>query len=297
MLLLLRRLKHQLFMKTEFRKYMAYAFGELLLVIIGILIALQIDNWNEDRKERAMLQTYVEGIARNMREDLAEIEPLAEYRLNALHANTQFDTLLYKDRFDVDEIFFLSQLLSFNTIPRSFSPNTSGYEALKVSGVLGRLQGSGMDQLLSRYYDTVDHITRLENDMLETIRPIVTDLRRERSSHVEGYAIINPSALPPERFEAVQPFYKRFVNNPNMTALVIAQYVSQTLLLNYDSLRVLGQAFIRAVEGGQLQSTEGRIRTAADDFEAPAPSGMASPPRRRAQRPCGSTRRNSKRAN
>ena len=268
MLLLLRRLKHNLFMKSEFRRYLAYAVGELMLVIIGILIALQIDNWNEDRKERATLQTYVEGIARNMREDLAEIEPLAEYRLSALHANSQFDTLLYKDRFDVDEIFFLSQVLRFNTTQRSFSPNTSGYDALKVSGVLGRLQGRGMDQLLSRYYDTVDHITRLENDMLETIRPIVTELRRERGSVVEGYAIINPSALTPARFEAVQPFYARFVNNPNMNALISAQYVSQSLLLNYASLQVLGQAFIRAVEGGQLRSTEGEIRTAADDFDA-----------------------------
>ena len=51
MLLLLRRLKHGVFMNNEFRKYLGYAVGELLLVIVGILVALQIDNWNEDRKE------------------------------------------------------------------------------------------------------------------------------------------------------------------------------------------------------------------------------------------------------
>ncbi len=32
-------------------KYMRYAIGEIILVVIGILIALQINNWNEDRKE------------------------------------------------------------------------------------------------------------------------------------------------------------------------------------------------------------------------------------------------------
>jgi hypothetical protein len=35
-------------------KYMMYALGEIILVVIGILIALQINNWNEDRKRRAI---------------------------------------------------------------------------------------------------------------------------------------------------------------------------------------------------------------------------------------------------
>ncbi|WOJ97648.1 hypothetical protein R0137_03520 [Congregibacter brevis] len=39
-------------MKDEVRKYLSYAIGELLLVVFGIFIALQIDNWNDDRKQR-----------------------------------------------------------------------------------------------------------------------------------------------------------------------------------------------------------------------------------------------------
>ena len=34
-------------------KYLLYALGEILLVVIGILIALQIDNWNREKQERA----------------------------------------------------------------------------------------------------------------------------------------------------------------------------------------------------------------------------------------------------
>ena len=75
MLLLLRRMKHDVFMKREFHKYLGYAVGELLLVIVGILIALQIDNWNEERKEQATLQSYLQSVVRNMQEDLAEFAP------------------------------------------------------------------------------------------------------------------------------------------------------------------------------------------------------------------------------
>lgn len=36
---------------SRFSKYLLYAFGEILLVVIGILIALQINSWNETRKQ------------------------------------------------------------------------------------------------------------------------------------------------------------------------------------------------------------------------------------------------------
>ena len=39
-------------MENKTSKYLKYAIGEIVLVVIGILIALQINNWNEDRKAR-----------------------------------------------------------------------------------------------------------------------------------------------------------------------------------------------------------------------------------------------------
>lgn len=47
----LRRLRHKLIQEDKFRKYTLYAIGEILLVVIGILIALQINNWNDSNKQ------------------------------------------------------------------------------------------------------------------------------------------------------------------------------------------------------------------------------------------------------
>ena len=47
-----RRIRQQLLTENKFSKYLIYAIGEIVLVVIGILIALQINNWNEERKER-----------------------------------------------------------------------------------------------------------------------------------------------------------------------------------------------------------------------------------------------------
>ncbi len=52
MIRLLRKIRHRLLEESSYGMYMLYAGGEVLLVVIGILLAFQIDNWNEDRKER-----------------------------------------------------------------------------------------------------------------------------------------------------------------------------------------------------------------------------------------------------
>ena len=57
-------------------KYARYAIGEILLVVIGILIALQINNWNEDLKTRNKELTYLENIKTDL---LLNVEELQEF--------------------------------------------------------------------------------------------------------------------------------------------------------------------------------------------------------------------------
>ena len=52
MLRFFRQLRHRLLTENQLSRYLLYAIGEILLVVIGILIAFQVDNWNEDRKRR-----------------------------------------------------------------------------------------------------------------------------------------------------------------------------------------------------------------------------------------------------
>lgn len=58
-----RRIRRSLLDEGSFKKYTAYAVGEILLVVICILIALQINNWSEDRKMRRELESNLERYA------------------------------------------------------------------------------------------------------------------------------------------------------------------------------------------------------------------------------------------
>ena len=266
MLFRLRRSKHAAFMNESVRKYLGYAFGEVLLVVVGILLALQIDNWNENRKEQVTLQSYLKSVARNMREDLGELEPLRERRVESLYVASRFDAIRYQDRFTVDEILFFARLWTLGDAQAVFTANTSGFDALKSSGVLNRLQGSNLEPLLSRYYDVVNQITVLEGAMNDQIKPLSTELRRSQPKELEPWAIFNPRSLQPDRFEAVQPLYSEVITSPTTAALVDNLYSSRTLVLLYDSLTVLGNAFIRAVESGQFDAPVATLRTPMDDF-------------------------------
>ena len=59
MLPFFRRIRKNLADENQILKYSSYAIGEIVLVVIGILIALQINNWNEEQKSRKNELTYL----------------------------------------------------------------------------------------------------------------------------------------------------------------------------------------------------------------------------------------------
>jgi len=73
MIHIFRKIRHQLFIKNKFAKYLMYAGGEIVLIVIGILIALQINNWNNQQiLDKAQVKTY-QNIKRQVSDDKAEL--------------------------------------------------------------------------------------------------------------------------------------------------------------------------------------------------------------------------------
>lgn len=62
MLPFFRKIRYQLAQDNQFLKYSRYAIGEIVLVVIGILIALQINNWNEQHKSDAKIDVLFEKV-------------------------------------------------------------------------------------------------------------------------------------------------------------------------------------------------------------------------------------------
>ena len=73
MLAFFRKLRKSLIEKGSARKYLLYAIGEIALVVIGILIAIQINNWNQERQNGLLEKDYLFHIYDDLQRDLREI--------------------------------------------------------------------------------------------------------------------------------------------------------------------------------------------------------------------------------
>mgnify|MGYP000495333974 CR=1 FL=1 len=69
-----RKIRHNMIKENRVRKYILYAIGEIILVVIGILIALQINNTNEAKQERAKEIHYLKNIKTDLQLTISELD-------------------------------------------------------------------------------------------------------------------------------------------------------------------------------------------------------------------------------
>jgi len=238
-------------MNRRFRRYLGYAVGEILLVIAGILIALRIDTWHEERQTREAIDEYLVGIARNIREDINEIEAIRAHREAAMFASKVARwNMGWLSSYSVDEIEHASHALTLAREQHYFSANTSGYEGFRSSGYLSRLGNPALESLLFEYYDIVTRIRFHEQNHNEYLR----GLSLQFTSNDYGDLLLifrEPRFATPEEFaaEALQSGYRKLLTDPIVQAWYDATDV-QALLRDYEQLRSLGELYIDSIEQG-----------------------------------------------
>lgn len=81
-----RKIRQNLVMKNQTGKYFKYAIGEIVLVVIGILIALQINTWNEKQKEEEKEQQILFSLREEFKQNIKELNFDHNVNLNCLNA-------------------------------------------------------------------------------------------------------------------------------------------------------------------------------------------------------------------
>jgi len=159
-----RHLRQQLLSENKFSKYLLYAIGEIVLVVVGILIALQANEWKEEKQaqgyELKILKENLVQIKDDQKrfntyiKDIAEAEKSLRYVINYMNSeNTHTDSLE----------FHIKGL----SIKNFMVYNKSAYESLK-SGGLERISNDSIRTALSQLYETFyPGAEILVNDVLE----------------------------------------------------------------------------------------------------------------------------------
>ena len=127
-----RKIRQNLLSEGNTGKYLKYAIGEIILVVIGILIALSINNWNESRKQSISENEFITSVKNDLKQDKAFIQlviEIIEPRIEAYKAlNSDLPNLYNNDRKSLDSIFH-----NYFKTQRTFYPISGSYESA-VSG-------------------------------------------------------------------------------------------------------------------------------------------------------------------
>lgn len=149
MLKFFKSIRKKLIIQENTRKYLLYAVGEILLVVIGILIALQINNWNEQRKNRAyeltMLQEVKDAIETDY-EYLLETIPYLEVVQKSIR---ELSVMKNDPSYSTDSLdYHLDIVRRYGFV---LIINKSPFEAIK-SGGLDRISNAEIRNNLSTFY-------------------------------------------------------------------------------------------------------------------------------------------------
>ena len=118
--------------KNKTGKYLKYAAGEIILVMIGILLALQINNWNNNRIEYKLESNILREILVNLEKDVVNLNSKISYNKDKVKFNKEVLEHLEQKTPLTDSLrISYFQLLGRGT----FEPITVAYENLKSKGV------------------------------------------------------------------------------------------------------------------------------------------------------------------
>ena len=166
MLGFLRRLRRSLIEEGHLKKYAVYAIGEILLVMIGILLALQINNWNESRKTRATEQIYLIALKGEFEENLSEFDRALTENNTKIEAGLQLEKFTGSIARDTSESVLAQFFTATFGIRVDFNPSMSVLEDLVNSGKLGIISSDELRQRLSGWNASVQRIHTQEGRTL-----------------------------------------------------------------------------------------------------------------------------------
>lgn len=127
-----RKIRQRLLAENKISKYLLYAIGEITLVVIGIMIALSVNNWNSWKKDRELETDIIKEIKDNLQLDLEEIR--VDISLMDSITTSSYQLIKFLESQSVPSQIFYDNIAKLRVNPH-FNPNTSGYELLTSRGI------------------------------------------------------------------------------------------------------------------------------------------------------------------
>ncbi|SHH41968.1 DUF6090 family protein [Winogradskyella jejuensis] len=202
MIKLFKNIRRKLLAENRFNKYLLYAIGEIILVMIGILLALQVNNWNTTRLLKSKEQVYLKQIRISLIGDLERIKEVKEF--NALKASKIDSTFMMFEKTSNPEKYvptIVNHMYVMNEFD-VFEPNTIAFENMITSENIDLITNMELRNNLSQYYQrnfvnsTQERVKEKTRQFVDDISPKIGNRQllkqfRLRDSHLPNISEVN----------------------------------------------------------------------------------------------------------
>lgn len=202
---LFRKLRLKSIRSEKLRNYLAYALGEVVLVVVGILIALSLNNWNQNKI--AKNQAY--GVLQQVEEELANDLILLKSKYDGLNGVLDNLNTIHSEQYTDEDLRNLRRNLMLNLDPIEFG---NAFKTLKVSGNIHLIEDQNLIIEIDRFYSFT---TRNFNFIVAYHKDLnITNIEGRLIHQLELDSTLN--------FKPEQIKYE--LNNGNLLSLVRYQY-------------------------------------------------------------------------
>ena len=203
MIKLFRKIRQKLLSENKFSKYLIYAIGEIILVVIGILIALQINNWNEQKKSESFELKMLGEIYKSLSYDNYILENILNTRIMRVDSSINAILSMYEaNKIDLEEFSYHASKIQNGYI---FSYSSGPYETLKIAG-LDKVKNDTLRDKLIFHYDyelprrinliesasNAQYFQKLRDLELEIFDYKITTRNNSKEFEIESYMLDNP---------------------------------------------------------------------------------------------------------
>ncbi|MCF8464289.1 MAG: hypothetical protein K9G41_05590 [Flavobacteriales bacterium] len=151
-----RKIRQQLLSENKFSAYLIYALGEIVLVVIGILIALNINNWNTEQSNKAKREELLIAMTKDLAQDIASNDRMIVFYKNRL---AFFERHLQKTDFSTTSIDTLLKIFDGNA--GAFTSTDQSYQKAKNLGIAQLCSDDSLAMRIDEYYARTSEVTKM----------------------------------------------------------------------------------------------------------------------------------------
>lgn len=160
---LFRKIRQSMITKNKFRNYLIYAIGEITLVMIGILLALQVNNWKEEKSQRIELNNALRAVVSDMIADTTTATGIIKF----YEENLENSQKIIDKKITLDNYRECIQCINIVTIYQPFNIQTRGYERIKAISQRQTIENDSLIADITQVYSQLLPLINKSNERME----------------------------------------------------------------------------------------------------------------------------------